>query len=422
MRKKYYFASLVMVAGLFAGCTNDTSGIDEITPSENVDGTDDGVTRAFPQDDGAEELKGSPEEIFWQILQGVDDEFPRKRAASYKITNAQYEEIKDFTTKQLENRTTESQKYRGIWNWIVQNIKYNTTLNPAYGNDPYEVFTNKVCVCQGYANLMNVMAHSQGIDVINVNGILGGYGGHAWNYVRHGGQWWVSDPTNGQEYKAAEVSKYTDNLIPYSADGNFLETQEFAFNYTDINLNLNAVYEAEEAMMVPFSVTLNNGSRYRVTAFSPSYPLPENVQEIYIGSNIRTLRCNSTVGLQSNAPFVKAAYVDPSNPTLYSFAGVVYSHDLEEPAYIPAAMKTMRLMPVEVIGKNYIFDHQGIEEIIVANGTKKLEAWAVEKCPNLKVAYVPLDTDLDPDAFVDVHPDFQIIRQEQTGIKDILAD
>lgn len=417
MKKNYYIASLVLAAGLFVGCTNDTSGIDDIIPSEITDGS----TRAFPVNDGAEELQGSAAAMFWQILQGVDDAFPRRRA-SYKITNEQYEKIKDFTDELVATRTTESQKYRAIWIWITENIKYNHDSSTPYSNEPYDVFINKICICQGYANLLSVMLHTQEIDVINVNGFLNPYGGHAWNYVRHGGRWWLSDPTNSIEHKAENVSGYQEMFEIYSADGNFLETDQYAYNFNDKLLNLNAVYDAEDAMMVPFSVTLNNGKSYQVTAFSPTEYLPENVREIYFGSNIKNLRLNGIVGLYEYGPNVEAAYVDPANTSLYSHAGVVYSHNIEEPLYIPAAMKKLRLMPEEVIGKNYVLDHAGIEEIIVANGTKKLEAWAVEKCPNLKVAYVPLDTDLDPDAFVDVHPDFQIIRQEQTGIKDILAD
>lgn len=421
MKKAYHIVLLVMAAGCFVGCSNDTSGIDEVVPTETTGNASDDLTRNFPLDNGAEELKGSEAEKFWQILQGVDDEFPRMQA-SYKITLAQYSEIKDFTDELLEGRTTESQKYRAIWLWITKNIKYNTEYDPGFSNEPYDVFINKKCICQGYANLMNVMAHTQGIDVINVNGFLSTIGGHAWNYVRHGGKWWLSDPTNGIEHKAENISDYKDMYIPYSADGNFLETPEYAYNFTGASINLNVVKEAEDAMMVPFSITLNNESRYRVTSFSPSESLPDNVREIYIGSNIVSLSNNNIVGLKDNAPNVNAAYVDPTNQTLHSYAGVVYRRDMEEPLYIPAAMKTIELMPLEVIGKNHIFDHKGIEEVIIANGTKRLEAWAVEKCPNLKVAYVPIDTELDENAFADVHPDFQIIRQNQTGIKDILAD
>lgn len=422
MRKFYYIVSLAMTAGLFAGCSNDTAGTEEIIPQETVDGSINNATRAFPEDDGAKKLNSKPATRFWQILQGVDESFPFRRAG-YQIEDHQYREIKQFTDELMveKNATTETEKYRAIWNWIAQNVEYNNDLNPAYGNDPYEVFINKRCVCQGYANILNVMLYSQDIAVININGILQGYGGHAWNYACIDGTWQVCDPTNGGEFKAAEVYSYWEWLIPYSADGNFLETPEYAYNYTECHLNLNVVKQADDAMTVPFGVTLNDGKRYQVSAFSPSEPLPDNVRELYIGTNIESLG-EAYIGLKEYGPNVEVAYVDPNNKKLQSYEGVVYKKGSEEPLYIPAAMKVLKLQPVDVVGKNFVYDHAGIEEITIADGTKRMEAWAVEQCPNLKVAYVPIDTELDEKAFTDVHPDFQIIRQDHTGIKNIWAD
>lgn len=420
MKKFYYILSLAMAAGLFAGCDNNAAGIEEINPNEAVNDAAEGVTRAFPEDDGARRLQGEPASMFWQLLQGADDEFPRRRA-SYKIEESQYEEIKQFTDNLIaeKNATTETEKYNVIWEWVTTNVKYNDPLDPSYRNDPYEVFINKRCVCQGYANILSVMLHSQGIDVINVNGWLGGYGGHAWNYARIDGTWWVCDPTNGGQHKAASVSQYKTSLIPYSADGNLLDTQDYSFNYTERKLNLNVVKKADDSMMVPFSVTLNNDRRFQIAMFSPSEYLPDNVRELYIGSNIESLG-DEVVGLKEYGPNVEAAHVDPNNQYLVSYNGVVYNKG-GIPVYIPAAMKKLVLRPQEVIGKNFIFDHKGIEEIVIANGTKRLEAWAVESCPNLKIACVPRDTELDENAFAEVHPDFQIIRLDDTGIKNIYA-
>lgn len=422
MRNLYRIVSLAMAAGLFVSCSNDTAGIGEINPKETVDNPLDNTPQTFPEDDGAILLNGKPEEMFWDILQGADETFPRRRAG-YQIEERQYEEIKQFTDDLIAEKeaTTEAEKYNVIWNWVREKIRYNTEHNPSYGNEPYDVFINRVCVCQGYANILNVMLYSQGIDVINVNGMLGTIGAHAWNYVRIDGEWWVSDPTNGGQHKAANLSAYTDFLMPFSADGNFLDTPEYAYNYIETLLNLNVVKTADDAMTVPFSVVLNNGKRYRVTSFSPTEPLPANVQELYIGSNIESLGI-SFIGLKQFAPNVKAAYVAPDNRYLESHDGVVYNKGGEEPLYIPAAMKVLKLQPLEVIGKNHVFDHAGIEEIIIANGTKSLDAWAVEKCPNLKVAYVPLDTEIDENAFADVHPSFHIVRVDPVGIKNVWAD
>jgi hypothetical protein len=179
---------------------------------------------------------------------------------------------------------------------------------------------------------------------------------------------------------------------------------------------------ADNAFVVPYSMTLNNGDKVKITSFCPTQDMPENVTEIYIGKNIISLGRDNTIGLRDFGKNIEAAYVDPENKKLSSYCGVVYDNDMSEPLYIPTGMTRMVLKPFETVGKNYVYNHPNIEELHILEGTKKLENWAVEKCPNLKVAYIPLDTELDENAFVDFHPEFQIIRQDQTGIKDVIAD
>jgi hypothetical protein len=85
-------------------------------------------------------------------------------------------------------------------------------------------------------------------------------------------------------------------------------------------------------------------------------------------------------------------------------------------------MKCVELMPMEKIYKNTLYDHSGVEVLIVAPGTKKIEAWGIEKCPNLKIAYVPKDVEIDKNAFADVHSSFLIIRGDYTNIPEIRED
>jgi hypothetical protein len=49
----------------------------------------------------------------------------------------------------------------------------------------------------------------------------------------------------------------------------------------------------------------------------------------------------------------------------------------------------------------------------------RIEAYAVENCPKLRRAYVPEDTEIAPNAFYSVHPDFEIIRGDLTCIPEI---
>ena len=421
MKKTYYILSLALATGLLTGCSNDINGTGDIIPNEPTEQPATELTRGFAEDDGAKSLPGMPAEKLLHILQGADSAFFH-RMGNFKVpTDEQMQEIKAFTDELVKDATTDARVYRLIYNYVRQNVKY---ADGYVSNEPYDVFKNKKAVCQGYANLLNVMLHTQGIPVINANGWLnsGAFMGHAWNYAYFSGAWRLSDPTNSFEYKAEELDKYQQMFIPVSADGNFLETELYSYNYDKEKLNLNAVNMAEDAFVVPFSVTLNNGAKYKIDCFSPTKDLPENVKEIYIGKNIISIGQDGIYGLKEHAPNVEEAHVDPENQVLKSYKGVVYDKYSTSPLYIPSAKLCVELIPAEVYGKETMTGHKNVLEVIFPAGTKKIENWAVENCPNLLAAYVPVGTEVDEKAFTGCHADFQIIWEDQTGIKDVMAD
>ncbi|MBQ5694809.1 MAG: transglutaminase domain-containing protein, partial [Bacteroidaceae bacterium] len=339
-----------------------------------------------------------PAEKLWALLPGADSTFATTATAYGEMTTSMYNEIKEFADALLakEKNPSVARIHRVLFDWIVKNIKY-TEAN-GVSQEPYDVFTTKKAVCQGYANLLSVMARTQGLHIITVNGYMNhnnSFFGHAWNYVQlNNGDWWVSDPTNNILVKGEKLEEYKNQFLPTDVVGNIYENELIAVNFAKESLNLNEVKLAEESFVVPFSVTLNDGKKHQITSFSPKVDLPETIKEIYLGSNIQSLGGDGTYGLRDHAPYVEAAYVDPNNKFLESHNGIVYMRDNNEPVYIPTAMKSVTLKFTETIGKNYLYNHQGVEEFHVPAGTKKLEDWAVEKCPNLKVAYIPVDTEV----------------------------
>ncbi|MBO5705655.1 MAG: transglutaminase domain-containing protein [Bacteroidaceae bacterium] len=423
MKKIYYILSFVFATGLFASCSNDINGTNDITPEEAPSISE---TRAFPQDDGATALSGQPAEKLLKLLHGSDSTFSARMANYEEPNKYQLEEIKAFTDKLVEGAATEAVKANRIYNWVKDSIKY---ANGYVSNEPYDVFNNKKAVCQGYANLLNLMYHTQGIPVINAYGYLmsGGQSlGHAWNYAYYSGIWWLIDATNKLKYRAEkQLDEYKNMFIPLSVDGNFLETDQYSYSYTSENLNLNKVNYADEAFVIPFSVTLTNGEKYQISHFNPTTDLPSNVKEIYIGKNIISIGHDGTYGLKDHAPSVEAAHVDPENERLVSYEGVIYDTYNDAPLYIPRGMRVVYLKPTYngTIGKNFLYNEPNIEEVYFPEGTTSMENWAVEKCPNLKVAYLPLNTEYNEETtFVEVHPDFKVVRMDMTGIKDVIAD
>ncbi len=320
-----------------------------------------------------------------------------------KIADDEYLEIKNFTDKLVTGLTKQKDIHDKCFAWIRENIKYNQA-----DNDPYPVFVNKEAVCQGYANLLFVMLHSQGVPVMVVNGMLDPVGGHAWNYVNCDGIWYVSDPTNGNVYLISNMDGYTGGyykLLPWSMDVALFKESGCWFDFLDRRLNVCKVVTEESALVVPYSV-----GGFKVTSFNPTSELPSNVRELYLGKNIDYLGEGNSMGLLLQKSNLEYVYVDPENTEFRSYAGVVYYSYATVPVYIPSAMKHLELMPMETVEKNTVYYHNEVEEIVFAEGTKTIEAWAVEECPNLKVAYIPESTTVADNAFMYVHPDFKIVR------------
>ncbi len=325
-----------------------------------------------------------------------------------QITQEQYKEIKDFTDNLVKGLTTQKAIYDKCFSWITSNIKYGTWYSDGsvVDNNAYPVFKTKTAICQGYANLLLVMLHGQGVPALITNGYIP-EGGHAWNYVNCDGTWYVSDPTNNRYQKMSNYSSYGSTFMPTSLDVVLFKEGNFWFNYTESRLNVCHINGTDEVAVIPYSV---NG--FKISLLNPTYVSP-NVREIYVGKNIESfadIASGFIVGLRVNAPNLKYIHVDPENKKFMSYEGAVYEKENNSIIVIPAAMKSLKLLTVEKIEKGTIDNVEAIEEIHITEGTKNIEAYAVSDCPNLKVAYIPETTNVASGAFYNVHKDFKIVR------------
>lgn len=410
MKNKLLLLPFLAASLSFAACSEDEALFESPVVEQPADGS---VTRAeFAEDDGTKALSGAPYVNANMIMQKVSKDYIKEMTDTLgraNITQEQYNEIQAFTKELVAGCTTQKDKYLKCYDWVRLNVKYEYS-----DNDPYPVFKNKKGICQGYANLLFIMLHSIDVPAFVCNGILNPIGGHAWNYVCCDGKWYVSDPTNSGSWDIAETASYS-HLLPSSFDVVLSKENGVWINYNEYHLNVCAVESSDDIFIVPFSAM-----GYQVTSFSPTVPLPANIKQINIGKNIKSLG-EAYMGLSYNAANVEYIEVDPENATFASYLGVVYRKDGDDfqLTYIPGAMKCVELMPMETMYKNTVYRHDGVEVLIVAPGTKKIEAWGVENCPNLKIAYVPEDTQIDDNAFMGVHPDFQIIRGDYTNIPEI---
>ena len=402
MKHLYTLLALFLVTA-FSSCSDDSKfGI-----STDVEPTQ---TKAFATDDGATDLtKRSEGYIAYKLLKDAGTSVANS-LGYLNITDAQYAEIKQFTRGLVAGCTNDAQKHDVIFNWITKNIKYE------WGdNDPYAVFINKKGICQGYANLLKVMLHSQNVPCVIVNGMLNPIGGHAWNYVYYDNKWYVSDPTNNVIYSSGSYNSYSQ-YAPTSIDAVLFEDDYCTYNYYEGHLNVQSIKAGNESFSIPYSA-----GGYKISMFNPSIKAPEGVKEIYVGSNIQSFGEN-IIGLSKYAPSVENIYIDPENEFFESYSAGVYDKNKtgDNLVLIAPATKHLELKPIVSFDKeSKLRNLPFLETLTFVPGTRKIGAWAVENCPNLHLVYAPAETNIDSGAFSGVASDFFIVRGNFTNIPQI---
>ena len=411
MKKHILVFSLAAAGSLFSACDKQYENVESF-PNQEATSTESYYAPAFAEPDKSTKLTGTPYENLKAIFEATGSSIITD-LGRMEITDDQFLEIAEFTDNLVKGYSSQMDKYDVIFKWITKNIKYGQS-DP----NPYAVFINKLCVCQGYANLLTVMCHTQDIPTVVVNGFLNGYGvygGHAWAYTCPDNTWVVSDPTNGGSWKMSNVGGYT-HLFPSEADVDLFADERAIYRYYDYSINVDEVTTTENPLIIPYSA-----GGFVITSFNPSVDLPEAITDVYVGENITTFGETYNMGLNDHGKSLQAIHVDENNPSLMSHKGVVYRKNGDEAQlyYIPGNMRFIELMPMKIVEKNTIYNHYGVEEIYFPKGTKMIESYAIENCPKLERVYIPDDTEISDDILYNCPSDVEIIRGEPSGIKHV---
>ena len=411
MKKHILVFSLAAAGSLFSACDKQYENVESF-PNQEATSTESYYAPAFAEPDKSTKLTGTPYENLKAIFEATGSSIITD-LGRMEITDDQFLEIAEFTDNLVKGYSSQMDKYDVIFKWITKNIKYGQS-DP----NPYAVFINKLCVCQGYANLLTVMCQTQDIPTVVVNGFLNGYGvygGHAWAYTCPDNTWVVSDPTNGGSWKMSNVGGYT-HLFPSEADVDLFADERAIYRYYDYSINVDEVTTTENPLIIPYSA-----GGFVITSFNPSVDLPEAITDVYVGENITTFGETYNMGLYDHGKNLQAIHVDENNPSLMSHKGVVYRKNGDEAQlyYIPGNMRFIELMPMKIVEKNTIYNHYGVEEIYFPKGTKMIESYAIENCPKLERVYIPEDTEISDDILYNCPSDVEIIRGEPSGIKHV---
>lgn len=118
------------------------------------------------------------------------------------------DDVQTLAKKITARSSTELEKVRAIFMWIVSNVEYDVRSYMSGripDSEPMNVARVKSAVCQGYSNLFEALCKAEGIQAFVVSGFSKGYGftnrtklenaDHAWNAVKADGKWYVLDAT-----------------------------------------------------------------------------------------------------------------------------------------------------------------------------------------------------------------------------------
>lgn len=410
--KKFFSTSLwlISIALSISACSTEENDniVSPIITNQAI--TQSSTTIDFPQDDGSKR----PNKIAALALEQLLRNFDNSRAISLgetTITDEQFSEIKVFVDENLQDET-DYKTYRKIFEWITNNLTYANSGDAWV--DAYDVYKNKRCVCQGYANLLKVMCLTQNIPVFIVNGMYSTIGAHAWNYVYVSNRWYVSDPTNGKEFKVSDTSKYKDIYIPYRTDLYLYEDDKFAYDMQEGQFNIAKIKnQRDDYVVIPYSK-----EGWRITSFYPQSQVDENITKLYIGANIETFGSYPEM-LRTSFPSLEQIEIDPANTTLNTFHSVVYQGESETPYVIPPSIRSLQLKTMKTVEKNTLLSLPVLEEITFSEGTERIEAYAIEDCPNLRTVYIPTTvTYIDVEAFYRCSDNIQIVTMP-TGITEV---
>lgn len=354
-----------------------------------------------PQDDGVITLEGSGAQKLYKLLTRTNPTVQCMSRNSLNITDEQWKEIADFTKELTEGSANATNKYKRIFNWVSEHIKYDH--QGGHSQDPYAVFISKTAICQGFSNLMKVMLLTQDIPAILVNGWLRSTdGAHAWVYCYADGKWIVSDPTNKNHYmNAKKVADYEMLLDPVMAEVEF-EQDGFVCNFNGANFNLMAIKTAATSVTIPDEVC-----HITINAFIPEKELPALVSELNLGNNVITLgsREEGNIRLKDAGKNLKNVLVGTNNIALETYGGAVYQKldDSNMPYFVPPMVEELHLKPLKKMEKGTVEGLINLKRLYVAKGLESIDSFAVEHCESLEEIHLPASFDISTmpkDAFV----------------------
>lgn len=197
-----------------------------------------------------------------------------------KLENAVLDKAYDIILELFPNGVykNEIETVRAVHNYLIDNIKYDTTHTAEHSHDMYGALISGKSVCEGYAESFMHIMRLCGIECFMINGTMSGEN-HVWNMVRLEGNWYHIDVTSDDpilkdgeqvlrfEYfnvTEAEIKKthiIQDNIvdIPKATATKYNFFKYYGLEFSSVN---------DEAFVNSISFSMKNGYNYAYFKFT----------------------------------------------------------------------------------------------------------------------------------------------------------
>lgn len=156
----------------------------------------------FIDNDGTPKINPNVADYLTKFFDGEDNTL----YTNQYVKNACKKIVENITTSDM----TDTQKARKIYEWIGENIDYDTINDGHDDHCDMNVFTYHLTVCDGFARAYALLLQSADIEAYYVTGdAFGpGKGYHAWNIVKLGDNYFQCDPTWDDQPAGVEMGSF----------------------------------------------------------------------------------------------------------------------------------------------------------------------------------------------------------------------
>ncbi len=176
----------------------------------------------------------------------------------------------------------EIETVRAVHDYLVNNIKYDTTHKADRSHDMYGALINGTSVCEGYAESFLYIMRLCGIECFMVEGTLSGEN-HVWNMIKLDGQWYHIDVTSddpvlssGEQVLRFEYFNITDaeiqkthNIIDNLVDVPKATATKYNF-FKYYGLEFSSI--SNDIFVNSISFSMKNGYNYAYFKFTNNTP------------------------------------------------------------------------------------------------------------------------------------------------------